>query len=185
MIRPDEGSVRAVEAPHLAGLLRPDSMTEEATASPPVDAPDLSLDFEPAPIWVSRAGRRNLQEKLFAGLVGIKHAVRGDSSFFAHAYRALLVFLTAGMIGVPPVGWCLLVIGLGMVLIAELMHSAVDTLARAIGDPEEPRLKTARDIAAAAVLVAVVVSAAISVTVLTLKLGDYLGWWERFPMDTR
>jgi diacylglycerol kinase len=93
--------------------------------------------------------------------------------------------LTAGMIGVPPVGWCLLVIGLGMVLIAELMHSAVDTLARAIGDPEEPRLKTARDIAAAAVLVAVVVSAAISVTVLTLKLGDYLGWWERFPMDTR
>ena len=143
----------------------------------------LALQFDEPEIWISRAGRRNLREKLMAGLVGIKHAVRGDSSFFAHAYRALLVFLTAGMIGVPPIGWCLLVIGLGLVLIAELMHSAVDTLARAIGDPDEPRLRVARDIAAAGVLVAVVISAAISITVITIKLGDYLGWWERMPLD--
>ncbi len=111
--------------------------------------------------------------------MGIKHAVRGDSSFFAHAYRALLIFLTAGMIGVSPLGWCLLVMGLGLVLVAELMHSAVDTLARAVGDPEEPRLRVARDIAAAAVLVTVVISAAISIAVLTMKLGEYLGWWDR------
>jgi diacylglycerol kinase len=128
---------------------------------------------------IVRAGRRNLHEKLVAGLVGIKHAVRGDSSFFAHAYRALLISLTAGMIGVSPLGWFLLVLSLGLVIVAELMHSAIDTLARAIGDPEEPRLKVARDIAAAGVLVTVVISATVSMSVLTFKLGEYLGWWER------
>jgi diacylglycerol kinase (ATP) len=114
-----------------------------------------------------------------AGLVGFKHAVRGDSSFFAHAYRALLIFLTAGMIGVSPLGWFLLVLALGLVLVAELMHSAVDTLARAIGDADEPRLKVARDVAASGVLVTVFLSAAVSIGVLTLKLGEYLGWWDR------
>lgn len=136
-------------------------------------------EYPPTPEWVARAGRRNLTEKLIAGLNGFKQAMRGDSSFFAHAYRSTLVFMTAGMIGVTAAGWCLLAFGLGLVLMAELAHSAVDTLARAIGDPEEPRLKMARDIAAAGVLVAVVVSAAVSTTVLTLKFGDFLGWWDR------
>ncbi len=167
MIRPDEGQARTIDGPTLR----------------PTPAGSSEFDqFEPSPAWIARAGRRTLHEKLVAGLVGFKHAVRGDSSFFAHAYRGLLVFLTAGMIGVLPLGWFLLVLGLGLVLIAELAHSAVDALARAIGDPEEIRLKVARDIAAAGVLVAVVVSATISITVLTLKLGEFLGWWDRIVL---
>ncbi len=187
MFRSDEASKVSVESPYIATIGRAEA-PRARTPGPDIavePVPDLASQFEldEPEIWISRAGRRNLREKLIAGLVGIKFAVRGDSSFFAHAYRALLVFLTAGMIGVPPIGWCLLVIGLGLVLIAELAHSAVDTLARAIGDPDEPKLRVARDIAAAAVLVAVVISAAISITVLTIKLGDYLGWWERLPID--
>ena len=43
----------------------------------------------------ARAGRRNSREKFAAGLRGLKHAIRGDSSFFAHAYRGLLIGMTA------------------------------------------------------------------------------------------
>ena len=128
------------------------------------------VNYDPIPDWAPRAGRRNLREKLFAGLGGFKHAIRGDSSFFAHGYRALLVFLIAGLLGVPPLSWCLLVFGFCLVLIAELAHSAIDTLARAVGDPEEPRLKTTRDIAAAMVLTAVIGSTTVSVTVVTIRL---------------
>ena len=67
----------------------------------------------------------------------------------------------------------------GLVLIAELSHSAVDALARAIGDPEGPGLRAARDIAAAGVVVAVIASASISITVLSIRLGEFLGWWDR------
>jgi diacylglycerol kinase len=121
------------------------------------------------------AGRRNLREKLWAGLSGCKHAIRGDSSFFAHGYRVVLVALTAAMLGVGPQGWVVLIMAGCSIFIAELNHSAVDTLARAIGDPDEPRLKVAREIAAGGVLVAVTGSAAVVGVILALKFGELLG----------
>lgn len=136
----------------------------------------LADELEDAVPLRARAGRRNSREKFAAGLSGLKHAIRGDSSFFAHAYRGLLICLTAAMLGVNPRDWCLLILGACLVLLAELTHSAVDTLARAVGDPEEPRLKTAREIAAAGVLVAAFSSGAVTVIILTLKFGELLGW---------
>ncbi|MBX6314481.1 MAG: diacylglycerol kinase, partial [Isosphaeraceae bacterium] len=127
--------------------------------------------------WGARADRRTLRAKLTAGLHGLKYAVRGDSSFFAHAYRGLFIALTAALLGVGPMGWCLLVLSAGLVLLAELTHSAIDTLARALGDPEEPGLVIAREIATAGVLVAVLIFASVSITVLVIKLGELLAWW--------
>ena len=151
---------------------------------PGPDSPTLEpLDGPSGTEWVlaprARAGRRNLREKLVAGLIGLKHAIRGDSSFFAHGYRVLLVALTAAMLGVGPQGWIALVMAACMILIAELNHSAIDTLARAIGDPEEPRLKVAREIAAGGVLIAVAGSGIVVGVILVLRFGDLLGWWRR------
>ena len=163
------------------------------TSTPPFSRSPTKPDQIPSPLetleepsgteWViapsARAGRRNLREKLVAGLTGLKHAIRGDSSFFAHGYRVLLVALTAAMLGVGPQGWIALVMAACMILIAELNHSAIDTLARAIGDPEEPRLKVAREIAASGVLVAVAGSGVVVGVILVLQFGDLLGWWRR------
>jgi len=141
-------------------------------ADPAVDRP--SATFEPDEGPPARAGRKNLREKLWAGLRGWKHALRGDSSFFVHGYRVVLVALTAAMLGVGPQGWIALVFAASMIFLAELNHSAVDTLARAIGDPEEPRLKVAREIAAGGVLVAVVGSAIVVGVILVLQFGELL-----------
>jgi diacylglycerol kinase len=132
--------------------------------------------FDPSPAWTPRAGRRGSREKFAAGLRGLKHAIRGDSSFFAHGYRGTLIGLTATLLGVNPWGWCLLVVGACLVLMAELAHSAVDTLARSVGDPEDPPLRMAREIAAGGVLVAAFGSGAVTVIVLTLKFGELLGF---------
>ena len=155
-----------------------DHARDEGRPSSDFTSSSLSLldDVEPEAPLRAQAGRRNSREKFAAGLSGLKHAIRGDSSFFAHAYRGLLICLTAAMLGVKPRDWCLLVLGACLVLLAELTHSAVDTLARAIGDPEEPRLKTAREIAAGGVLVAAFCSGGVTIVVLTLKFGELLGW---------
>jgi diacylglycerol kinase len=145
-------------------------------STPTVPADDRLSDLEPSPEPAAQADRRNVQGKLAAGWRGLKAAVRGDSSFFAHSYRGTLIVIAAAMLGVDFRGWCLLVLGACLVLLSELTHSAVDTLARAIGDPEEFRLKTAREIAAAGVLVAAVGSAAVTLIVLTTRLFDLLGW---------
>jgi diacylglycerol kinase len=138
-----------------------------------IDDPPIEAEWRIAPR--AMAGRRNLREKLWAGLSGWKHALRGDSSFFAHGYRVILVALTATMLGVGPEGWIVLVMAACMIFIAELNHSAIDTLARSIGNPDEPRLKVAREIAAGGVLVAVVGSAIVVGVILVLKFSELLG----------
>lgn len=133
-------------------------------------------DLEPSPEPAAQADRRNVQGKLAAGWRGLKVAVRGDSSFFAHFYRGTLIVIAGAMLGIDLRGWCLITLGAGLILVSELAHSAVDTLARAVGDPEEFRLKAAREIAAAGVLVAAVASAAVTLTVLISRWFDLLGW---------
>ena len=145
---------------------------------PALDSQKLE-ELEETPPWAPRADRHGSKEKFAAGLRGLKHAIRGDSSFFAHAYRGTLIALTAAMLSVDPLGWCLLTISASLVLLAELFHSAVDTLARATGDPEDPPLKMAREIAAAGVLVAAFASGALTITVLLVKFGELMGWWHR------
>jgi diacylglycerol kinase len=149
---------------------------QQGPSAPPSAGGHDGREWTPdeAPEPAAHADRRNARGKLAAGFSGLKSAIRGDSSFFAHGYRGTLIVITAALLGVDQRGWCLLVVGACLVLIAELAHSAVDTLARAIGDPEEPRLKTAREIAAAGVLVAAFGSGAVTVTVLSLKFVELL-----------
>lgn len=134
-------------------------------------------DFEEPSGWTSRAGRRTSREKLAAGFRGLKHAIRGDSSFFAHGYRGTFIALAAAILSVDPLGWCFLVISATLVLISELVHSAIDNLARASGDPESPPFKMAREIGAAVILVAGFGAGALTTTVLAVKFGEHLGWW--------
>jgi diacylglycerol kinase len=131
---------------------------------------------EPSSDAGANADCRNTRGKLTLGWRGLKSAVRGDSSFFAHGYRGTLIAITAALLGINQWGWCLLVIGACLVLIAELAYSSVDMLARSLGDAEEPRLKNAREIAAAGVLVAAVGSGAVTLIVLSWKFAELLGW---------
>src|SRR5271157_5273130 len=129
---------------------------------PEFDENRLQYQFGAAPELTARADRRNMRSKMLAGIRGLKHAIRGDSSFFAHGYRGTLIAITAALLGVNQWSWCLLVIAACLVLIAELAHSAVDTLAR--------------DIAAACVLVAAFGSGSVTAMVLSWKLAELLGW---------
>src|SRR5512147_629220 len=97
---PDESTALGPEPASLAarGLL----------TVPDFDARPVELGAPPP--WAARAGRRNSRAKFAAGLRGLKHAIRGDSSFFAHAYRGILIAMTAALLGVSLWGWCLLVI---------------------------------------------------------------------------
>jgi diacylglycerol kinase (ATP) len=142
----------------------------------PSALPEPYLQFDPPREPTAQADRRNARLKLAAGWRGLKAAVRGDSSFFAHGYRGTLIAITAALLGVNQWGWCFLFLGACLVLTAELTHSAVDTLARAVGDPEEPRLKTARDIAAASVLLAAFASGAVTLIVLSAKFVELVSW---------
>jgi diacylglycerol kinase len=174
MIDPIATTTEMARRPEDARRGAPEPSWPEAAPSGLSD--DRLADLEPSPEPAAQADRRNVQGKLAAAWRGLKLAVRGDSSFFAHFYRGTLISIAAATLGVDLRGWCLLVLGACLVLLSELTHSAVDTLARGVGDPEEFRLKAAREIAAAGVLVAAVGSAAVTCIVLLPRLIDQLGW---------
>ena len=91
-----------------------------APPQPLIDREDRVPDlYEPSDLN-AQADRRNARGKLAAGWRGLKAAIRGDSSFFAHGYRGTLIAITAALLGIDQRGWCLLVIGACLVLIAEL-----------------------------------------------------------------
>ncbi len=142
--------------------------------SPLAGPSELDLLELERPLSPTSADGRNTRRKLAAGWRGLKTAVRGDSSFFAHGYRGTLIITTAIVLGVDQWGWCFLVIGACLVLIAELAHSAVDALASAVDGQENPQLQTARDIADAGVLVAAIGSGAVTAMVLTWKFIELL-----------
>jgi diacylglycerol kinase len=163
---------------HSAEAGRPTRAPEPYAPGTTLTAEQLA-DLEAAPDWTPRAGRRDSREKFAAGLRGLKYAIRGDSSFFAHAYRGTFIALAAAMLRVDPLGWCLLIIAACFVLLSELTHSSIDTLARSVADPDDPPIKVAREIAAAGTLVASVTSGGLTLTVLLAKFGGLLGWWGR------
>ena len=90
---------------------------------------------------------------------GIKRGVRGESSFFAHFFISVCVLVAAVVFQLPRVSWCLLVLCIGSVLVAEMFNSALEHLARAVTAEKHPEIRDALDIASGAVLFASIAAA--------------------------
>jgi diacylglycerol kinase len=66
--------------------------------------------------------------------------------------------------------WCLLVLAIGLVLMAEIVNTAIESLARGPGSRRHPRLRDALDMASAAVLVAAMTATVIGLIVFGPRL---------------
>ncbi len=95
-------------------------------------------------------------------LAGLRSALQRESSFRTHLL-ATMVVLTALIALRPPAIWCaMIVLAVGLVLVAELVNSALETLADRLHPERHPEIRVAKDMAAAAVLVASIVALAIA-----------------------
>ena len=108
---------------------------------------------------------------------GVKIGVRGQSSFFVHLFMAAVVIVTAAVLAVSLVEWCLLLICITGVLTAELINSALESMAKAITGESHPHLGDSLDIGSAAVLVASIGSAVVGTIIFGSHFGMLLGWW--------
>jgi diacylglycerol kinase len=98
--------------------------------------------------------RRSWQQKFREALRGIKLGIRGHSSFFVHFFFTALVLAAGLALGCGPLEWCILLGCIGMVLTAELLNSAVETVYHGLDESTKSRVRPCLDIAAGAVLLA-------------------------------
>lgn len=124
-----------------------------------------------------RFPERSWLDKFADAFRGVKLGVRGQSSFFAHFFIAVLVIATGIVFSVTRVEWCLLILCIGSVLTAEMFNSALESLSRAITDEYDVHLGNALDIGSAAVLIISIAAAAVGLIIFVNRLAVMLGWW--------
>jgi diacylglycerol kinase len=128
--------------------------------------PDLA---EPIPAHSPRTWRAKFRE----ACQGIKLGVRGQSSFFGHFFAATLVIVAAVTLQCDLTEWCLLVGCIGLVMTAELVNSAIETVFRGLDAAARDKNVAALHIAAGAVLMASGTAAIIGLIILGKKLWTY------------
>lgn len=87
-------------------------------------------------------------------LHGLRLAVQREGSLRTHLLAAAAVLLVLLLTRPAPLWWALLVLAVGLVLVAELVNSALEALSDHLHPERHPEIGAAKDIAAGAVLVA-------------------------------
>jgi diacylglycerol kinase len=117
-----------------------------------------------------RKERRRWRDKFRDAFRGVKLGVRGHSSFFVHFFFAALALAMALALRCDLIEWCLIIGCIGLVLTAELVNSAIETLFHGLDPDSKKRIGRCLDIAAGAVLVASATAAIIGVLVFGRRL---------------
>jgi diacylglycerol kinase len=114
--------------------------------------------------------RRSWGHKFRAAFRGIKVGVRGHSSFSVHFFFTALVLAAALVLRCDKFEWCILLGCIGLVLVAELFNSAVETLFRGLDEATRDRAWPALDVAAGAVLLASIMASVVGAIIFLSKL---------------
>ena len=88
-----------------------------------------------------------------------------------HAAAAAGVVVVGAVLRLPPLSWAVLALAVGLVLTAELLNTALEAVVDLVSPEDHPLAKQAKDVAAAAVLVASLAALAAGVFVLAEALA--------------
>ncbi len=131
----------------------------------------------PAEVWNAtdderpeRKKRRRWRDKFREAFRGVKRGVRGQSSFSVHFFFAVVALAAAAALECDYREWCLVIGCVGAVFATELFNSSIETLFRGLEQEARDRVYGCLDIAAGAVLVAGLTSAAIGTIIFGRKL---------------
>ena len=110
-----------------------------------------------------------------ASLSGLGYALANERNLKVHAGVTVLVLIIAGLLGVNAIEACLLLLVTGLVWCMELVNSAIEaTVDLVVGEQLHPLAKVAKDVAAAAVVIAALVAVSVGLLVLGPKAWPVL-----------
>jgi len=107
-------------------------------------------------------------------LNGIGHFVMHDRNGRIHIAAAVLVVTAGFYCKVSMNEWAILLLCIGLVISLEMLNHALEKLCNLVHPAQHPLIKTAKDVAAAAVLWSAVISAIIGLLIFIPKLSAAL-----------
>jgi diacylglycerol kinase (ATP) len=92
--------------------------------------------------------------RLSFALAGLAGAVRTENSFRFHVGATVAVFAVLAWLRPAPLWWAVVAVTVVLVLAVELINTALEQLADHLHPAQHPAIRTVKDCAAAAVLIA-------------------------------
>ena len=123
------------------------------------------------------SAHRSWPRKFRDAFRGISLGVRGQSSFRVHLVVATAVIVCGFAFRVSLLQWCVLILCITAVLVAEMLNSALEWMAKTVDEEYNPQLGAALDIGSAAVLLASIGASIVGTIVFLFRLGVAFGWW--------
>ncbi len=95
-----------------------------------------------------------------------------------HLVVAVLVVIAGAALGVSLIEWCVLILCVAAVTVAELFNTALEHLARAITREDNDEIRDALDTSSGAVLLVAIGAAIAGSLIFIHRLGVVLAWWS-------
>jgi hypothetical protein len=96
-------------------------------------------------------------------LKGIALALNGQLNIKVHLLAVVVVIVAGTYCDINTAEWCIITLCFGLVLMSELMNTALETIVDIISPDFHPLAGRAKDIAAGAVLIAAISTAVIAI----------------------
>ena len=110
--------------------------------------------------------RSTLKRSFAHAFAGLWHAVRTQRNMRIHLSAAAAVLLAGLYLRLAWVQWALLTLTIGFVLVAEMFNTVAEAAMDAVAPHFHPLVKTAKDVAAGAVLLTALVATIVGLLVL-------------------
>jgi len=106
-----------------------------------------------------------LRRSFSCAIAGLIYCVKSEKNMKIHILAMILVVIAALVVGLTPVEWGLLILTIFMVLVAETVNTAVEKTVDLVTTEYHPLAKTAKNLAAGAVLLAAIGSLLMAVVI--------------------
>ena len=112
----------------------------------------------------------NLYESLLAALKGLYVVFLRERNLKIHVLAFLIVMFAAAYFQVSVIEWALIIIVSGMVIVSEIINSAIELTIDLVTKKESIRAKIAKDAAAGAVLISTLIAIVIGLFIFYNRL---------------
>ena len=107
---------------------------------------------------------------------GVAFVLRTQRNSWIHLLAASLVTAAGLALGLTLPEWAVLALAVTLVLVAEMVNTALETLLDALSPEYHPLVGAAKDVAAGAVLLSSVGAVIVGLLVLGVRLVHLFGW---------
>ncbi|NLM74122.1 MAG: diacylglycerol kinase family protein [Clostridiaceae bacterium] len=104
---------------------------------------------------------------------GIRASIHSERNMIVHLLASVLVVLAGIILRIDLVRWISLALVIGLVLISELLNTAIEKLTDMVTGEYSEEAKKIKDIGAAAVLVSAIVSVIVGILIFFRPLKDF------------